>query len=226
MQFLRENQGAAERAIAAQICDALFADTRVLWLTSGGSNVASEVAIMEQVRNHCGGKLERLAIMPMDERYGKPGHEDSNVQALRAAGFDAGNATWIDVLMHDLSFDQTISFYNEVASAALSNAGAVIGQFGLGTDAHVAGVLPGSAAAEADESTVAGYEWSDYTRLTLTPKALTMVNVAYVLAYGANKKAALERLQNNVEPLSHLPAKLLYEIPDVYIYNDQVENKG
>jgi 6-phosphogluconolactonase/glucosamine-6-phosphate isomerase/deaminase len=225
MQFLRENQGAAVQAVTASICDALFKDRRVLWLTSGGSNVQTETTIMQQLRNHCGDKLEGLAVMPMDERYGGPGHADSNVQALRANGFDPGAATLIDVLMHDLPFEETVHFYNEVAATALANAAVVIGQFGLGTDAHVAGILPGSPATEADESTVAGYKWEDYTRLTLTPKALLSVTTAYVLAYGAGKKTALNRLRKNKEAISELPATLLYSIPEVYVYNDQIEEK-
>jgi 6-phosphogluconolactonase/glucosamine-6-phosphate isomerase/deaminase len=125
--------------------------------------------------------------------------------------------------MHDVPFDQTVDFYNEVAATALANASVVIGQFGLGQDAHVAGILPDSPAATADEATVAGYEWTDYTRLTLTPAALTRIHAAYVLAYGDNKKTALERLRAHTETLSELPATLLYEIPEVYVYNDQIE---
>lgn len=226
MQFLREDQGAATRAIAKRVCDELFAGKRVLWLTSGGSNIAVEVAIMQLLRTHCDSKLEGLAIMPMDERYGHPDHADSNVAALRAAGFDAGAATLVDVLMHDVPLDQTVSFYNDVAATALANASVIIGQFGLGADAHVAGILPGSPAAEADEATVAGYEWSDYTRMTLTPAALRQVQVGYVVAHGASKKVALNRLQKNKEDLPELPAKLLYEIPEVYVYNDVISSEG
>ncbi len=222
MKFLREDSGKAVRAIAARICDGLHAGKRVLWLTSGGSNVALEVEVMGLVRQHAEDKLAGLAILPMDERYGKQGHEDSNTQQLREAGFDPGSATWVDVLAHSLPFGQTVGFYNDVASTALASAGVIVGQFGLGPDAHVAGILPGSPAADADEATVAGYEWTDYTRLTLTPLALKRVNYAYVPAYGDAKKEALERLRKNAEPLAKLPAKLLYEIPEVYVYNDDI----
>jgi 6-phosphogluconolactonase/glucosamine-6-phosphate isomerase/deaminase len=222
MQFLRENQGAATQAIAARICDELFAGKRVLWLVSGGSNVNVEVTVMRMLRAHCVDRLSGLAILPMDERYGVPGHADSNTQALRVAGFDPGEATWVDVLMHNVPFDQTIDFYNEVTLTATANAGVIIGQFGLGADAHTAGILPGSLAAVDDVATVAGYEWSDYTRLTLTPHALKKSTVGYVLAYGENKKQALERLRKNDEELAKLPAKLLYDIPEVYVYNEVI----
>ena len=222
MQFLREDQQSAVQAIATSICDGLFAGKRVLWLTSGGSNVAAEVAVMDMIRTHAGDHLGGLAILPMDERYGKPGHKDSNTAQLRAAGFNPGSATWIDVLMHDVPFDQTIEFYNGIASTVLANAGIVIGQFGLGNDGHTAGILPGSPATEVDESTVVGYEWSDYTRLSLSATALEQVQIAFVLAYGKGKKAALNRLQKNVEPFDDLPAKVLYQIADTRIYNDQI----
>jgi 6-phosphogluconolactonase/glucosamine-6-phosphate isomerase/deaminase len=222
MQFLRESQGAATQAVAERICAELFAGKRVLWLVSGGSNVNVEVTVMRMLRDHCAGRLAGLAILPMDERYGEQGHDNSNTQALRQAGFEPGDATWVDVLMHNVPFDQTIDFYNQVAATAIANASVVIGQFGLGADGHTAGVLPGSPAATGDVATVAGYEWSDYTRLTLTPHALTGVDVAYVLAYGQNKKAALERLQKNQEELTRLPAKLLYSIPEVHVYNEVI----
>lgn len=222
MKFLREGSEKAVRKIAGRICQELEAGKRVLWLTSGGSNTAIEVDVMKLVREHADDKLGGLAIMPMDERYGNPGHKDSNTQQLREAGFDPGTATWVDVLTHDVPFDQTVSFYGEVAAAALTNAAVIIGQFGLGPDGHVAGILPGSPATDADEVAVAGYEWTDYPRMTLTPMALRRVQVAFVPAYGEGKKEALKRLQKNDEPLEVLPAKLLYDIPEVYVYNDVI----
>jgi len=225
MKFLREDTGAAAQAIATSICDGLFAGKRVLWLASGGSNIAVEAHVMDMVRDHAKGKLHSLAILPMDERYGQPGHVDSNAQKMRDAGFDPGEATWIDVLMHDVPLDQTVSFYDDVASAALANAGIVIGQFGMGDDGHIAGIKPGSPATEQDGSTVAGYEWNDYTRMTLMPAALRQITTAYLLCYGADRKKPLERLKKKELTFKSLPALLLYELPEVYVYNDQLGNK-
>lgn len=222
MQFLREDQHSAVQAIAARLCDELFMGKRVLWLVSGGSNVGAEVEVMNALRTHARERLHGLAILPMDERYGKPGHEKSNVGQLMTAGFDTEKATLIDVLMHDLPFEQTVSFYNEVAAAALAGADTIIGQFGLGDDGHTAGLLPHSPATELDEATVVGYEWKDYTRMTLSARALEQTTAAYVLAYGDNKKEALGRLQRNDESFADLPSSVLYRISDVRIYNDQI----
>ena len=225
MKFLRENTGVATHAIAKEICDGLFAEKRVLWLVSGGSNLAVEKDVMDMVRNHADGHLGGLAIMPIDERYGHPGHEDSNIQQLRDAGFEPGGATLVDVLLHDTPFEQTVSFYNELVSTALANANLVIGQFGMGADGHVAGIKPDSPAADSDASTVTGYDWTDYRRLTLMPAALSQITTGFLLAYGEDKKKALTKLKKNELPLHKLPAVLLYEIPEMYVYNDQIESK-
>jgi 6-phosphogluconolactonase/glucosamine-6-phosphate isomerase/deaminase len=226
MKFVRESMGVAAQVIAQSICDGLFTHDRVLWLVSGGSNLIIEKDVMDMVRKHANGRLGSLAIMPMDERYGPPGHPDSNIQQLREVGFDPGCAMLVDILLHNTPFDQTISFYSELTATALANAKVVIGQFGMGTDGHVAGIKPGSPAAESDESTVAGYTWSDYKRMTLMPAALRQITFGYLLAYGADKKKMLERLQKKATSFKKLPALFLYELPDVYVYNDQLESEG
>jgi 6-phosphogluconolactonase/glucosamine-6-phosphate isomerase/deaminase len=226
MKFLRENQGSAVEAIALRLGKELDAGKRVLWLVSGGSNVAAEVEIMAMIRERYGDKLDQLAVMPMDERYGEKGHAGSNTQQLREAGFDSGGATWVDVLEHNVPFEQTVDFYNDIAATALAHAGAIVGQFGMGDNGHIAGVQPGSPAVTADETTVAGFEWSDYPRLTLTPTVLKRITVAYLLAYGASKQDVLLKLRECEGDVSNFPGLLLYDIPEVYVYNDQIESEG
>ena len=226
MQFLRVDRDKAVRAIAGRICQELKDGKRVLWLVSGGSNISIEVEVLNIVRSFQDDKLEGLAILPTDERFGKVGHRDSNYEQLKAAGFDPGNASWIDVLTHNVSFDQTIDFYGEVASVAFKNAGVIVGQLGMGPDGHIAGIKPESPAVKADEVLVAGYDWSDYKRMTLTPLALRQVKVAFVPAYGEDKLAKLQQLQNSTGTAADFPALLLYDIPEVYVYNDAIESEG
>ncbi|HEY4160911.1 MAG TPA: 6-phosphogluconolactonase [Candidatus Saccharimonadales bacterium] len=226
MQFVKGSKTAAAHAVAKAICDGLFDGKQVLWLVSGGSNIVVEKGIMDMLHNHVADHLTGLAVMPMDERYGPLGHKDSNVQQLREAGFDPGTGALVDVLLHDTPFDQTVSFYNDVAAAALASADVIVGQFGMGGDGHVAGIKPNSPATEADEATVAGYDWEDYQRLTLMPAALRQTTAGFLVAYGDDKRGPLEHLQKKDEPFAKLPAVLLYELPDVYVYNDQMESEG
>jgi len=225
MKFVEGVPTDAVTAIAGRISDELLRGKRVLWLVSGGSNVGLQVQIMNEVRAKAADRLEGLAILPMDERYGEYGHKDSNSQQMREAGFDPGKATWVDVLTHNVPFDQTVSFYSDVATTAFANAGVVVSQFGLGPDAHIAGLLPDSPAISAEPVVVIGYEWSDYIRLTLSPEMLKTVQVGYVPAFGENKRTALKRLKKNDEPFEKLPAKLLYDLPEVYVYTDKLTKK-
>lgn len=226
MKFLRDGQGAAEQHIAKAICDGLQAGKRVVWLVSGGSNIAVQNAVMDLLQDHASRQLDNLTILPIDERYGKPDHQDSNIQQLREAGLKAEPAVLIDVLAHDLPFDQTVDFYNEATAAALASADIVIGQLGLGADGHIAGIKPDSPATKVDNSTVAGYNWSDYQRMTLMPAALRQITIAFLVAYGADKQQKLKELQTRALPFSKLPAVLLYDLPEVYVYNDQIESEG
>ena len=225
MVFVDSTQKAAVMTMSAAISEGLQSQHKVLWLTSGGSNVPVEVAIMRNLRNSVSKDLPLLTIVPMDERYGGAGHADSNTEALRQAGFDVGLATWLDVLANNLPFADTVVHYDAAVQNALSHADLVVGQFGIGSDGHIAGILPESPACRAGSATVMGYEWSDYTRMTMTAAALKRITLGYVVAFGDAKRDALERLQKNEESFEQLPACLLYELPEVYVYNDQLEQK-
>jgi 6-phosphogluconolactonase/glucosamine-6-phosphate isomerase/deaminase len=97
---------------------------------------------------------------------------------------------------------------------------------GLGTDAHTAGVLPGSPAVEPTDHFVVGYAWTDYQRMTSSLTALRRIAIVWLLAYGEAKAEALRRLYDNAEPLCELPGAILYELPEVYVYNDAIESEG
>lgn len=220
MQFIREDQTAATHAVAARLSQELGAGKRVLWLVCGGSNIKSEVAVMDQLRTRQAESLGRLTILPTDERYGEPGHADSNYRQLQDAGFDPGDASWTDILGENLSLEATVEQYATAVSRALATADVVIAQFGIGGDGHIAGILPGSPATATENTLAAGYQSNDFIRMTLTSSALSQVNAAYAPVYGDSKRAALERLKRHDESFADLPSSLLYDIPEAYVYTD------
>lgn len=224
MQFLRENRESAVQAVARRIGQELQAGKRVLWLVCGGSNIAAEVEIMQELHKQAEDRLEGLAILPTDERYGPSGHPDSNYRQLQEAGFKPGAATWVDVLTRNVPIEQTVSFYTDVAATAFANAGAIIGLFGMGANAHIAGIQPGSPAIAPGAASVVGYNWEDFTRLTLTVEMFKQLQVAYAFVYG-DKEEALRRLQKNDEPFEKVPAKVLYDIPEAYVYNEYITSE-
>src|ERR1700759_4960942 len=77
---------------------------RVLWLTSGGSNIPFSVQIMDNIPR----KLrQKLSITLADERYGEVGHSESNWAQLAQAGFKTEQATALPVLHEGADFEQT-----------------------------------------------------------------------------------------------------------------------
>lgn len=195
---------------------------RVLWLVSGGSNIKASVQIMDSISPKLG---SNLSIMLVDERYGETGHPDSNWAGLMQAGFKGGQATLLPTLEKGLGFEQTIERYNHLAARAFKDNKVVIAQLGIGDDGHIAGILPGSAAAEETEDLVVGYHSQPYVRLTLSFTALRHVTAAYAFAFGDNKHEALNNLQNKSLPLSEQPSQILKELPEAYLYSDQVGSK-
>ncbi|MCA9327574.1 6-phosphogluconolactonase [Candidatus Saccharibacteria bacterium] len=225
MHFSTERVELAVGAPASAVATELQAGKRVLWLVSGGSAVGAQVQIMYRLGVACGDFLENLHILPVDERYGPVGHADSNSEQMRKAGFNPAAANWHDVLTGS-SMQDTVHAYGQLAEKLYDDAAAVIATLGLGPDGHTAGVLPHSPATNDPNSSVVGYEWSDHQRMTLDLSLLREIDQAFVLAYGETKETAIQRLVANTEPLVDLPAKVLYDIPTVTVYNDFVESEG
>jgi len=73
---------------------------------------------------------------------------------------------------------------------------------------------------------VAGYQAPDYMRITLTFLALQQIDVAYVFAYGREKRAVLDRLCDGDYRIEDQPAQILRDLSEVYIYNDLLEERN
>ncbi len=192
---------------------------KVLWLVPGGSNIPLSVAVMAKLP---AALTANLAVILTDERYGEVGHPDSNTRQLTEAGFAPKQATVVPVLMPGLSLEDTCRRYAEVFTVAARHADTIIGQFGMGTDGHIAGMLPGSIAVGSADLAV-GYAAPGFTRITLTPVALRQLTAGYLFAFGDAKRLALQRLQSETLSLDEQPVQILKQLPEAYVYNDQID---
>ncbi len=98
----------------------------------------------------------------------------------------------------------------------------MIGQLGIGTDGHIAGILPGSAAAHETSALVAAYDAAPFKRLTVTFQVLRQIDAAFVFAFGKPKRKTLEILKAGSMGTIDQPAGILHELQEAYVYNDQV----
>lgn len=194
---------------------------RVLWLVSGGSNIPQEVHIMNDLPDEL---TAHLTIIPIDERYGPEGHPDSNVKQLYDAGFYSKRAVFYAPL-DGHSLEETVANYARAVQIAFDNTTRIIAQMGMGADGHVAGAFPGSPALTAPKL-VAAYQGPDFMRITLTMAALRQIDEVYMFAYGREKRAALDKLCDGDIKIEEQPAQILRELKEVYVYNDQLEERN
>jgi 6-phosphogluconolactonase/glucosamine-6-phosphate isomerase/deaminase len=187
---------------------------KVLWLLSGGSAIEPAVLTLKLLKDK---DLSRLTISLVDERYGQPGHKDSNWQQLLKRGFEPGNARLYPVLKVSDPV-QMVSDFNQFLENQLAEANFKLALLGIGTDGHTAGILPGSPAVGSTDYAIY-YKAPDYQRITITLKALALMDEAVVYARGGEKAKALDDLDKTL-PLFSQPAQIIKQIPAVSVYND------
>ena len=226
------NNGIAE--MSSRISAVLNFNKPVLWLICGGSNVPVAFDAFQSIKDQVSPKsLKLLTIGQTDERFGPVGHADSNWRQLKEAGFDfdaqtAGNISIsirILPILIGKPLQETVAAYSEAIEAAVANTkrsgGLIVALFGIGADGHIAGILPHSPAVNSNGS-VCGYEEGRFTRITLTPKTLKRVDLAYAFAFGESKREALESLRDQDLSMDEQPAQILKGLKEAYVYSDEV----
>ena len=196
---------------AARIGSHLGAGKTVLWLVSGGS--AIKVAVLAQALLGGLDKSYQLQVALIDERFGEQGHSDSNAEQLTRAGFDTNSLTFHQVLT-GRAIDTTTTAYDATIRALISRANVVIGLFGMGSDGHTAGLLPGNPLMDSN-SFVGQFDGPDYQRITVTPALIAHVGEAILYAVGSNKWPVLADLMT-----TELPISCLRQVPSLTVFSD------
>jgi 6-phosphogluconolactonase/glucosamine-6-phosphate isomerase/deaminase len=210
---------------------------RVLWLLSGGSAVPIAVEVARRLRELSGARhglnLAGLVVSLIDERYGEPGHAESNWQALTESGLSLPGATLLPVLVAGASLTDTAARFGRTLEARLAAADYSLGLLGIGPDGHIAGILPRSPAVTAPGLTAA-YDGRalppvtpggpQYQRVTMTPAALRQLDGAVLYVVGKSKWPILDALAgpNNHQGLSEQPAQVLKQLHQVTVFNDHI----
>ncbi len=206
-------------ALAGRIAGDLNAGKKVMWLVAGGTNVEIAKESMTEIRRMVKpAQMKLLTVTQTDERYGEVGHKDSNWQQMILAGFNFKDVKKIAVL-RGLSLDETVKRWSKELENAFESADVIIGQFGMGADGHIAGLLPHSQVIQVNE-TVASSKDKKFTRITITPAVFKHINTAYAFVFGESKRRAVANLRNNELSVEDQPAQLLKVIPDSTFYTD------
>ena len=201
--------------ISGKILNKLENNIKVLWFVTGGSGieVASKVSQIITKRPHA-----NLTIMLTDERYGDVDSAQSNWHQLLELGFVLPEAKLIPILNNKNRKDTTIEF-QENLEKYLNSTVYKIGLFGVGADGHTAGILPES---EATNSTNLAYEYDtpQFERITMTPRAIKMLDEIIVFMKGEAKWIVVNDLLNKEIDIKKQPAQILKQIPLLTIFTD------
>ena len=213
MEIKRVNdiQGPAQ-FIANSILKHLNAGEKVLWLATGGSSIAVGVEVAKIIKEH---PHQNLIVTLTDERYGEINHPDSNWNQLLDKGFDLPEAKLIPVLLGE-NRDDTTQKFNTALEGELKSADYKIGLFGIGTDFHTAGILPGSGAVFSEDLAF-GYNSEKFERITITPKTIQKLDEVIVFMQGEEKEKVLKILEQNAS-INDQPAQILKKVPLLTIF--------
>lgn len=212
------NVEGATRAIARGLDRALASKLKVLWLLSGGSNIAIEIDVLKSLEH---ATPQNLVVSMIDERFVPLDSPHSNWHALMDAGLNGQKAKLEPpILDWDLSLHDAAADWAKRLKKAMGEADAVVGQLGIGPDGHTAGILPHTVGAHEEEKLVVGYKGHDFERLTVTPAVLRDLDLAVAVAMGEAKKPVLERMPTDITA-DEQPAQLLLLAKELIIYTDQ-----
>lgn len=213
MEILQEKDS---EVIVTEITEWLeaYARTPVLILASGGSSAKVFAAawgrLPKEAQNNC-------SLSLADERYGPPGHVNSNWRLLESLGVQTDNARHLSVLQTGASLDETASHWESALLSQLARPLPVIALLGMGDDSHIAGIKPKSPSTNETPRLVAAYPWSDYDRITITPSMLSKLASARVYAAGPEKHNAINLLGQSLDPTEY-PSQFLKQINDCRVY--------
>lgn len=222
MEFIKGDKEKAIRVLADRLVYELIHGKKVLWLLPGGSNITLALAVFNIIKEKTPNELANLSVTLTDERFGPVGHEDSNWQQYIVTGFDF-SAVKASPVLKGLSLEETVAEYEREYKRLCADADIVIGHFGIGSDSHIAGALPGSPAVSSKKVAVA-YEAPNFTRLTLTLFTIEKIDAAYAFAFGESKKLAIDGLRDAGQDINSRPAAILHKVEQAIIVSDLVES--
>ena len=193
----------------------LTAGRSVVWLVAGGS--AMDVAVLVAKQLSTLDNLAKLTVTLTDERWGEPGHQDSNWRQLGEKGFKLSGAQLAPVLTGK-NLAQSAADYGQFLTTAIKHSDYSLALAGMGPDGHIFGILPNSPASASDQPVI-GYKWTDYARLTPTISLLKQLDEVVVYATGEPKWPQIDKLKDSI-PAAQQPAQLLKQLPKVIFFND------
>lgn len=161
-----------------------------------------------------------LSIAQVDERFQPENREDINARAIKKAGFQVPYY----IVSQEGSVEKAAEEYNRTIEDLWKKCDCKIAVLGIGEDCHTAGLIPGYEKDWKIDRFVVGYSLTAgqkfKQRITVTPKLLTQLDYALIVAAGLKKKEAIKNAlkKENLENLNKYPAAIIQKIPKADLF--------
>lgn len=201
--------------LASSVINKLKNGKKVLLFLTGGSSIKVGVFASHILERN---DYSNLVITLTDERYGKIGHSESNWQGLINEGFNPSRVRLYPIL-NGKEINETVYDFNKFLENEIKESDYIIGLFGVGVDAHTAGILPYTIGVDSNDFAV-GYDTEKFERITITGKTISMLDEAILFMKGEEKWKIVDNLQEEIDP--HLaPVEILKKVSKLTIFTDK-----
>lgn len=185
-------------------------------LPGGGSLVITGGTTAEKIYPYLAGKKKdwsSVEIAFSDERVVPPDHAESNYGMAKRLFLDAAEPGHVHRVPGELDAERAAARYESDIRPLVERAFDVE-VLGMGADAHIGAIFPGSPALTTIRLAYAVDRPDGMKGVTLAPPALTTARKIFLVVTGAKKAEAVARVVNGAEGPEDCPARLLADHPD------------
>jgi len=205
-------------AAAADIIAGLLPGTGGSLVLTGGTTAQKIYPVIEEVSPPSLGGLD---ILFSDERCVPPDHDESNFKMVTELLFGGAAPSGVHRMRGEEPPERAAALYSEEIAPVIEG-GVDLLLLGMGADAHVGAMFPGSPALEETERLCRAVDRPDGMQgLTLTPPAMLSAKTILLLVTGEKKAETVARVIQGNEPVETCPARLLATHPNVTFLLDE-----
>lgn len=193
-------------------------------LPGGGSFVITGGGTAENIFPHLAGKKDDwsgVEIVFSDERVVPPDHEESNYGMAKRLFLDAAEPGHVHRVKGELEAEEAAAAYEHEIRPLVAK-GFDLEMLGMGEDAHIGAIFPGSPVLDTARLAHAVDRPDGMKGVTLAPASLTAARKILLVVTGGGKAEAVARVANGDEDPHSAPARLLAEHPDVTFLLDSL----
>lgn len=184
---------------------------------TGGTLVLTGGRVAKNLYPHLAGKVadwSGVQIAYSDDRCVPPDHPESNYGMTKRLLLDATEGVTVHRVKGELPAEEAAALYSRDIRD-LAGHGFDLMLLGMGADAHIGAMFPGSPALNTTALAAAVDRPDGMKGVTLTPPAMLSSRKILLVVTGAEKADTVRRAVKGNEPVEQCPVRLLKDHPDV-----------